>query len=259
MLRFLAEEQSSLLDQIFGGVGTAIGIGLNSSAVVLFYEIYKKRRHYSQVPESYLITNIICNIVNLAYGIQLNDEMMMISSGVGTCLAFLWGCLYLFYYSNKKMNLFLLYSFINLDLSFELLFIFAYICPDDSYAGSVALGLTVINAGTPGQNIIQVIKTGNYNLIPIVTTIFGFLCGFCWFVFGLLKNRYLMYIPNGLGLILSILQIIVYFIMYSRHKGESFSLEKESTDDESSLEKEPGETIAKMIINEEDNKIIHDE
>lgn len=256
MLGFLGEEQSSMLDTIFGAVGTAIGIGLNSSAVVLFYEIYKKRRVYTEVPETYLITNIICNIVNLAYGFQLKDSVMIISSGIGTCLAVLWGCLYLFYFSKKKMNMFLLYCFINFNLSCELLYIFAVICPTADYAGTVALGLTVINAGTPGQNIIKVIRTGNYNLIPIVTTTFGFLCGFCWFVFGLLKNRYLMYVPNGLGLILSLLQIIVFTIMYNKHKGESFAQEEEQssalTDDKNS--------VGKGLINDnEDNNIIHDD
>ena len=79
--------------EILGYIGTAIGIGLNASAGVLFVEILQKRRVYTEIPESMLLSNIICNLINLAYGYQLGEQIMVISSGVGSGLAILWGIL----------------------------------------------------------------------------------------------------------------------------------------------------------------------
>lgn len=222
--------------EILGYIGTAIGIGLNASAGVLFVEILQKRRVYTEIPESMLLSNIICNLINLAYGYQLGEQIMVISSGVGSGLAILWGILYCFYLSKKKINIFLLYSFIIINLSFELFWIFGGIIPKPygaDISGWIACGLTVINAATPGQNIITVIRTGKYKLIPIVTTFFGFFCSASWFIFGIwgMKDgpKAATYVPNGLGILLNLVQILVYFPAYCKNKDRVWEDEETPT------------------------------
>ena len=164
--------KSKQFGKILGYIGTAIGIGLNASAGVLFVEILQKKRLYTEIPESMLFSNIFCNLINLAFGYQKGDTTMITSSGVGTGLAVLWGVLYSFYLAQKKIDKFLLYTFIIINLSAEIFWIFGGIIkPKDigeEVAGWFAFFLTVINAATPGQNIITVIKTGKYKLIPIL-------------------------------------------------------------------------------------------
>ena len=104
--------KSKQFGKILGYIGTAIGIGLNASAGVLFVEILQKKRLYTEIPESMLFSNIFCNLINLAFGYQKGDTTMITSSGVGTGLAVLWGVLYSFYLAQKKIDKFLLYTFI---------------------------------------------------------------------------------------------------------------------------------------------------
>ena len=204
---------------------------------VLLEEKIKKRRLYTEIPESMLFSNIFCNLINLAFGYQKKDSTMITSSGVGTGLAVLWGVLYSFYLAQKKIDKFLLYSFIIINLSAEIFWIFGGIIQPqevgEAVAGWFAFFLTVINAATPGQNIITVIKTGKYKLIPIVTTVFGFLCSSCWFVYGIWGlddgPDMKMYIPNGLGILLNLAQILVYIPTYIKNKDKVWPEEETPT------------------------------
>ena len=248
--------KSKQFGKILGYIGTAIGIGLNASAGVLFVEILQKRRLYTEIPESMLFSNIFCNLINLAFGYQKGDTTMITSSGVGTGLAVLWGVLYSFYLAQKKIDKFLLYTFIIINLSAEIFWIFGGIIKPkeigEAVAGWFAFFLTVINAATPGQNIITVIKTGKYKLIPIVTTVFGFLCSSCWFVYGIWgldKGPDMkMYIPNGLGILLNLAQILVYIPTYLKNKDRVWPEEETPTAEG------PSEGLIKEEYQKEDNQ-----
>ena len=205
----------------FVKLGTIIGICLNGSAGILFLEIYKGQKTIEAVPEAYIISNIVCNVINLAFGKckegGKGDTNMLISSGVGSGLAILWSLFYLYYATKKNGGLkqLLLFIFIDLNLSFELFYIFSYISTNEVVPGNIALVLTVINAATPGQNIYKVIRDKNKQLIPIWTTIFGALCNLSWLIYGAFGVANapdpLMVIPNGLGLLLNILSSGAYW------------------------------------------------
>lgn len=202
------------ISTFFVWLGTIIGICLNSSAGVLFYEIYKGDKTIEDIPESYIVSNILCNVINLAFGKCKEggngDTMMMISSGVGSGIAILWSFFYLYYATKNRggCKQLLLFIFIDLNLSLEIFYIFTEISTKEEVPGNIALVLTVINAATPGQNIYKAIRDKNKKLIPIWTTLFGALCNLSWFIYGTFgvanAPDLLMMIPNGLGLLLNI-------------------------------------------------------
>ena len=78
--------------------------------------------------------------------------------------------------------------------------------------------INIISYAAPGQNIIKVIKKKDYKLIPIVTTIAGLLCSLSWTLFGILQKDWNSIIPNGLGIIFSSINIIVWLIFYCKSK-----------------------------------------
>ena len=45
----------------------------------------------------------------------------------------------------------------------------------------------------PGEKIYNVIKTHNYKVIPIFSTIGGFFCTLCWVMYGIYQNDYKIY------------------------------------------------------------------
>ncbi|CAI0625432.1 unnamed protein product [Linum tenue] len=71
-----------------------------------------------------------------------------------------------------------------------------------------------------------VIKTKSVEFMPFFLSLFVFLCGTSWFVFGLLGGDPFIAIPNGFGCGLGLMQLILYFI-YRNHKGSNIA-EKES-------------------------------
>ena len=60
--------------------------------------------------------------------------------------------------------------------------------------------INIIQYAAPGQSIFTVLKTGNYSLIPITTTIVGVMCSSCWLVFGIIMKNPNCIIPNSMGL-----------------------------------------------------------
>ena len=101
-----------------------------------------------------------------------------------------------------------------------------YIIPLE-YVGTIAMVVNIINYAAPGQNIIKVIKEGNYKLIPIVTTVFGAMCSVSWFTFGVLQKDWNCIIPNTLGMLFSAINIITWTVFYCKAGEEK--KEKESS------------------------------
>jgi hypothetical protein len=62
----------------------------------------------------------------------------------------------------------------------------------------------------------EVIKTGNYNLISVLSTTIGLLCSGCWFTFGLYTNDLKVIIPNVLGIIFSIINLSCWIYYYRK-------------------------------------------
>ena len=82
----------------------------------------------------------------------------------------------------------------------------------------------------PGEKILTVFRTWNYNLIPIWSTFAGIACSTCWFIYGIYQKDWYIMIPNVLGILFSIFQIFVYFIFKS--KKENLKNNKENDDND---------------------------
>ena len=198
--------------------GTVIAVGLNLSPCILFYEFYRGQRPFASIPEIMFIIGVFCGTTNFAYGIILSDKMMIINGTICDSLQIIYAILYLYYYAKKDCMKWLLYSFIALNLTFEILYIFANVLEyhtsnqfADDFTGYFNTVMTIINAAAPGQNIVTVFKTKNFTLIPIWTTFAQLLCSGLWGVYGLFISNLKMILPNVIGSLLCIFQIFAYF------------------------------------------------
>ena len=114
------------------------------------------------------------------------------------------------------------------------------------------LHLDTINVITPGQNIIKVIRTGNFTLIPIWTIFAQCACSSLWLVYGLTLGDIMMIVPNLLGTVLTGLQIAVYYFFYCKNHG----IPPETKDEEKADSKENQDPEYNQ--NPEENKLIDD-
>ena len=84
---------------------------------------------------------------------------------------------------------------------------------DDTKAlviGKSAMIFNICMYAAPAQNIVAVFKTKDPTLIPVHTSIIGFLCSSTWFIYGLLDFDINVLIPNVLGIIFTVFQIGVW-------------------------------------------------
>ncbi len=72
----------------------------------------------------------------------------------------------------------------------------------------------------PAQNLFKAFKEKNDKLIPIVSTLCGCLCSGGWFLFGLIIGDINCIIPNGLGLVSSVLTALIWLYIKGNKKKE---------------------------------------
>lgn len=231
---YCEEKGFYILEQISNVVsiiGTVIGICLNLTPIVLFYEYLKKRRTIQEIPQIFFFTGLLTNTLNLSSGATSNSLILVLSSAICLGLTYVWTFWYLFI-STKGFLKNLLHMFILINLAAEIFIIFYTIIKREYSSGILAVIctiMTVINNAAPGQNIIKVIKEGNYKLIPIVTTGFGTICSILYLIFGIIgcfenrtrkSIRMNLILSNGISSAINIFQCTVWLITYIKNRGK---------------------------------------
>ena len=222
------------LPTIVSWIGTVIGIILNISPIVMFYSIIKGKNKIEIVPESMLIFNILCSSLWACYWyLQVDKFVPFFSSAFGLALSEIFSLIYLFFLAEKDWKKYFLYAFLEINLVLEFNYALLFIIKDYIIVGNIAMVVNIITYITPGQKIYQVIKTRNYNLIPISSTLSGSLCTLAWLIFGLLIWDIRTIIPNGLGLIFATINSGVWaYFYFTRNKDEDEKEEKITPNEE---------------------------
>ena len=222
------------LPTIVSWIGTVIGIILNISPIVMFYSIIKGKNKIEIVPESMLIFNILCSSLWACYWyLQVDKFVPFFSSAFGLALSEIFSLIYLFFLAEKDWKKYFLYAFLEINLVLEFNYALLFIIKDYITVGNIVMVVNIITYITPGQKIYQVIKTRNYNLIPISSTLSGSLCTLAWLIFGLLIWDIRTIIPNGLGLIFATINSGVWaYFYFTRNKDEDEKEEKMTPNEE---------------------------
>ena len=221
------------LGNIFGWVGMALGIYFFISPAVPFYNLIKGKINYTDAPGLLLVFTFINEILWLAYGLLVDKPQIYYTNGIGGGFTVIFITIFLSYYSKEKIYLtaifLILLVIIMATISYLGYFMIYY-----EYVGYAANAFNVGMYAATGEKIYRVFKTKNYKLMPIYSIIGAFLCTACWIIYGTIepeKPDINVLIPNGLGLLFAIIQLIVYFYFYCTTKKEKKNLRTETDDD----------------------------
>ncbi|XP_028112102.1 bidirectional sugar transporter SWEET1-like isoform X2 [Camellia sinensis] len=88
------------------------------------------------------------------------------------------------------------------------------------FCGLAASIFSIIMYASPLSIMRTVIRTKSVEYMPFFLSLFVFLCGTCWFLYGLLGKDPFIAVPNGFGSGLGTVQLILYAI-YHNKKGET--------------------------------------
>ena len=89
-----------------------------------------------------------------------------------------------------------------------------------SALGWAAFGLNTIMYASPIAAVYRALATMDRGAIPILLTLSGLGCSALWGVYGLLKHNIYVGIPNGIGIILSALQLLVAAYVFCGTRGD---------------------------------------
>lgn len=214
----------SILHTVFGVFGDATGLFLFLAPTITFKRIMKKKstEQFSGIP--YPMTLLNC-LLSAWYGlpfISKNNTLVTVINGTGAGIEAIYVLIFLIYAPKKeKAKVLGILTFVLAAFStVALVSLFALHGKTRRYfCGFAAAIFSVIMYGSPLSIMRTVIRTKSVEFMPFFLSLFVFLCGTSWFIFGLLGNDPFVYVCNGFGSVLGALQLILYAI-YRNNKGQ---------------------------------------
>ena len=197
-----------------------ITIFLNLSPIVVFIPVIKGKEKYTNIPISMLIFNLLNNLCWACYWFRLSYFNSLLCCSICSTIATLFFILYLYFLNKKQINKFIISIIFLFCIELIIIYISIYVIKNLNFYGKYLIVINIIMYIAPGQNIIKVIKENNYKYIPIVNVIMGALCSGGWFLYGKIMNDINCMIPNGLGLLFSLINTIILLFYYLKARNK---------------------------------------
>ncbi|KAK7385064.1 hypothetical protein VNO78_30771 [Psophocarpus tetragonolobus] len=208
---------------LFGIFGNASGLFLFLAPIITFKRIImnKSTEDFSGVP--YPMTLLNC-LLSTWYGLPFvspNNILVSIINGIGSVIELIYVLIFITFAPKKERNKVLgLFAFVVAVFSIVVLVSLLALHGNARklFSGFAAAIFSIIMYGSPLSIMRLVIKTKSVEFMPFLLSLFVFLCGTSWFVYGILGRDPFVAVPNGVGSVLGAAQLVLYFIY--RDKGE---------------------------------------
>ena len=213
----MSDSDEDLGSLIFGWVGTAIALFFYITPVVPFLKLIKGEITWKESPGILLICSFLNCILWSDYGLLGDKFSVYFANGLGGTITLIFIVIFLIHLANRNIFYSLLYNIVLLAGVIEIYFL-CYYKIDPEITGIAANVFNVLMYAAPGEKMYTVCKTGNYELIPIWSTIGAIACSTSWMLYGFYQGDILLVIPNALGDISALVQIFVYFYIKGKTK-----------------------------------------
>ncbi|KAF3329316.1 bidirectional sugar transporter SWEET1a [Carex littledalei] len=225
---------------IFGILGNATALFLFLSPMVTFRRIIRSRstEDFSGVP--YNMTMLNC-LLSAWYGLPFispNNILVSTINGTGTVIEAIYVIIFLIFAPPKlRRKMFgLLMLVISIFSTVALVSLLALHGQSRKlFCGLAATIFSICMYASPLSIMRLVIKTKSVEYMPFLLSLFVFLCGTSWFIYGLLGRDPFIAVPNGCGSFLGALQLILYAI-YRNNKGNEIGANDGAKDSSVELE-----------------------
>ncbi|XP_058100517.1 bidirectional sugar transporter SWEET4-like [Magnolia sinica] len=210
---------------VVGILGNIISFWLFLSPVPTFYNIWKKGSVQQFSPAPYLATILNCMLWVL-YGIPLvhpHSMLVITINGSGFLIELIYILLFLFYSDGKKrMWVFLMFlleaTFVGVVAALVLSLAHTH------ERRSLIVGSFCVLFGTlmyvaPLSVMKMVIRTRSVEFMPFFISLASFANGVCWTAYALIRFDLFITIPNGLGALFGLAQLILYATFYKSTKN----------------------------------------
>ncbi|XP_038878919.1 bidirectional sugar transporter SWEET4-like [Benincasa hispida] len=209
---------------VIGIIGNIIALFLFLSPLPTFVTIWKKGSVEQFSPIPYLATLVNC-LVWVLYGLPVvhpGSILVITINAAGTLIELIYIILF-FVFSNRKKRvkviLVLLVEvvFITL-LSLLVLFIFHTHSKRSMVVGTICILFNIGMYASPLAVMKLVIKTKSVEYMPLSLSVASFANGVAWTIYACLPFDPYILIPNGLGTLFGLAQLILYASFYKSTK-----------------------------------------
>ncbi|XP_008810887.2 bidirectional sugar transporter SWEET1a isoform X2 [Phoenix dactylifera] len=208
---------------LFGIFGNATALFLFLSPIVTFWRIikHKSTEDFSGIP--YNMTLLNC-FLSAWYGLPFvspNNLLVSTINGAGTVIELVYVVIFIVYAPRKVRTKTLCFFVIVVAISAIVAFVSLLALHGHArklFCGFAASIFSVVMYGSPLFIMRLVIRTKSVEFMPFFLSLFSFLCGTSWFIYGLLGRDPFVWVQNGCGSALGAVQLILYAI-YRNHKG----------------------------------------
>jgi solute carrier family 50 protein (sugar transporter) len=221
-----------VLRNVVGIVGNVISFGLFLVPVQTFVKIYKKKDVEEFSPDPYLATLLNCMLWTF-YGLPLvhpHSMLVVTINGIGLAIEAIYLITYFVYAPSKKRLRML--AVLGVEAVFMAALVLSVLLGAHTHeTRSLIVGILCAIAGSamyasPMTVIRTVVRTKSVEYMPIYLSLVGLLNGICWTFYALIKFDVFITIPNGLGVLFSVAQILLYVCYYKStpNKGKNVEL-----------------------------------
>ncbi|KAL0735994.1 hypothetical protein Bca4012_012204 [Brassica carinata] len=227
-----------LLAIVFGILGNAISFLVFLAPVPTFYRIYKKKSTESFQSLPYQVSLFSC-MLWLCYALIKQDAFLLITINSFGCVVETIYIAMFFTYATREKRIAAMKLFLTINVAFFSLILmithFAVKRPSlqVSVLGWICVAISVSVFAAPLMIVARVIKTKSVEFMPFTLSFFLTLSAVMWFAYGLFLHDICIAIPNVVGFILGMVQMLLYGVY--RNSGEKLVIEKKMNPSEQQL------------------------
>uniref|UniRef100_A0A7S4DSG2 Sugar transporter SWEET1 n=1 Tax=Lotharella globosa TaxID=91324 RepID=A0A7S4DSG2_9EUKA len=226
----MSEMSLSLTGLKFFAVASAIGMILSP---VYEVQAFRKEGTGERHPLPYAMIALNSGLWCF-YAILKNDWFpMMATNSIGAFAGYIYLSVFSYYsdpekcrYDARKYALGVLFS--EMMVAMALFMTTDQMSSDEQcdYLGMLATSILVMTFASPLIVIVQVCRTRNSSALSRPLSVLGFLCACAWTTYGKLIDDVYVWGPNGLGIMLTAMQLLVIVMYPKRSPGPSDGVSK---------------------------------
>ncbi|KAG6573051.1 Bidirectional sugar transporter SWEET5, partial [Cucurbita argyrosperma subsp. sororia] len=205
---------------VIGIIGNVISFGLFTSPIPTFVAIVKRKSVEDFKPDPYLATVLNCAMWVL-YGMPFvhPDSILVVTiNGIGFFIEISYISIFFIYspwVKRRKILLVLLIETIFFSIILLItLFVFHNTTSRSYFIGVICIIFNIAMYTSPLTVMRMVIKTKSVKYMPFTLSLANFCNGVVWAIYALLKFDPNVLIPNSLGALSGLIQLILYATYY---------------------------------------------
>ncbi|XP_047945435.1 bidirectional sugar transporter NEC1-like [Salvia hispanica] len=218
-MAFLSAEKLAI---IFGLLGNIISFLVFLAPLPTFYRICRKKSSEGFQSIPYSISFFSASLLLYYAYLKTNAYMIVSINGIGCVIEALYIFLYILYAPNKikifTMRWILLFNGGGLGVIMLVSLLAVNGSKRVALVGWVCAIINIAVFAAPLSVMRQVIRTRSVEFMPFALSFFLSLCAASWFCHGFFIRDYYIALPNILGLLLGVTQMILYFIYKDKKK-----------------------------------------